>query len=332
MPWRRLAVSQSFNYTTNLIAALAQSLGGGNPSPFINSGSNSNAMYLDTVATFMVGHGLELSAHLDHRIQHFQGSTYEDTQYGGSFNFRKANHFLGFLYFSFGLVDTATQEGNSGAGLIANLGVIHKFGQWETSADASYSQDTQTLLAFVTTSNYNFGGTLRRKINPETYWSASFRESRSGLTAQQGNDNSSESFTTSLSWKKHAISGSYSRSIGAALLNANGTLTATPLGPVLSNEFLTFDARAVGVNASTLLLRRVTVSGGYAKVSSDTIQQSLGTYNHGNHYYARFDVRMRQLLIQCGFDRAIQQASALPGGPQVVNTFFLSLSRWFKAF
>ena len=332
VPWRRLAVSESFNYTTNLIAALAQSLGGGNISPFLNNGSNSNAMYMDTVATLLMGNGLDLSAYLNHRIEHFQGSNIEDTQFGGSFNFRKANHFLGFLYFSVGLVDTATQEGNSGAGLIANLGMTHKFGLWETSADFSYSQDVQTLLALVTTSNYNFGGTLRRKINPETYWSASFRESRSGLTSQQGNNNSSESFTTSLSWKKHAFSGSYSRSIGAALLSANGTLTATPLGSIISNEFLTFDARSFGVNASTLLFRRVTVSGGYAKVSSDTLQQSLGTYNHGDHYYARLDLRLRKLLIQSGFDRAIQQASVVPGGPQVVNTFFVSLSRWFKLF
>ena len=332
MPWRRLALSESFDYTTNVIAALAQSISGGNISPFINNGSNSNAMYMNTVATLMVGHGLDLSAHMDHQIEHFGGSKYENTQYGGSVNFRKANHFLGFLYFSFGLVDTATQEGNSGVGLVANLGMTHTFGRWETSADVSYSQDTQTLLALVTTSNYNFGGTLRRKINTETSWSASVRESRSGLTAQQGSDNSSESVTTSLSWKKYSFSGNYSRSIGAALLNANGTLTATPLGSVISNEFLTFNARSFGVNASALLFRRLTLSGGYAKVSNSTFQQSLGTFNNGSQYYASLYLRMRKLWLEGGFERAVQSASTVPGGPQMVNTVFVSLSRWFKVF
>jgi hypothetical protein len=152
------------------------------------------------------------------------------------------------------------------------------------------------------------------------------------LTSQQGDNNSSESIVTSFSWKKHTFSGSYSRSIGAALLSANGTLTATPLSPVISDEFLTFDARSFGVNASTRLLRRVTVSGGYAKVSSSTIQQSLGTFNNGNQYYARLDLRLRKLLIQGGFNRAVQEASAVPGGPQTVNSYYMSLSRWFNVF
>ena len=331
-PWRRLAVSESFNYTTDVIAALAQSIGGDNLSPFIRNGSNSSVMYTNTAATLTLGRALALSAHLDHVIENFGESKYENTQYGGSFNFHKANRFLGFLYFSVGLVDIATQAGNGGLGLVANLGMMRTFGLWETSADVSYSQDTQTLLSFVTTSNFNFGGTLRRKINPETSWNASFRETRSGLTAQPGSDNSSESVSTGLSWKKYSLSGNYSQSIGAALLNANGTLTATPLGSVISNEFLTFNARSFGVNASMLLFRRVTVNGGYTKVSSSAIQQSLGTYDHGDQYYAQLELRMRKLWIQGGFERAAQEASAVPGGPQVVNSFYVNLSRWFKAF
>ncbi len=128
-PWRRLSISGFGNYTTNAIVALAQNLGDNTISPLVNRDSNSNAVYMNTTGTFTVGHGLTVSGYLNHRIQHFQGRDLENTQYGGTVNFQKANNFLGFLRFSIGVVDTATQEGNSGIGLVANLGMTRKFGQ-----------------------------------------------------------------------------------------------------------------------------------------------------------------------------------------------------------
>jgi hypothetical protein len=331
-PWRRLVVSESWNYTTNVIAALAQSLGGDSSSSFFNSGSGWSSMYMNTTGTLMVGRGLTLSGHLNHRIQHFDGRNITDTQYGGSINFRKATRFLGFLNFSVGVVDTATQEGNGGLGLVGNLGMTRKFGRWDTAADFSYSQDTQTLLAIATTSNYSYGGTLRRKINSSTYWSGSFRESHSGLTTQEGNNNVSEAFATNLSWKKFSCSGNYSRASGAALLATDGTLTATPLGSILSNYFLTFNARSFGVNSRIRLFRPLTVFGGYTNVSSRTTQNALGTFNNGERFNARLELRMRRLNIFAGFDRVMQEASVVPGGPKAFNSFYVSLSRWFNVF
>jgi hypothetical protein len=331
-PWRRLSISGFGNYTTNTLAAFAQSLGDNTVSPLANLDSNSNAIYMNTTGIFTVGHGLTVSGHLNHRIQHFQGHDLESTQYGGTVSFQKANNFLGFLRFSIGVVDTATQEGNSGIGLVANVGMTRKFGRWETSADFSYAQSTQTILDIVTTSNYNYGGMLRRKINSSTYWSASFRESRSGLTAQEGNNNVSDSFATNLSWNKYTFSGHYSQSSGEAFLGANGTLIATPLGSIISDYFLTFDARSYGVNASTQLFRILTVFGGYTNVSGSTMRKALGTSNNGDRYHARLTLRMRQLQIYGGFDRSVQEVSAIPGGPRAVNSYYVSLSRWFNVF
>ena len=100
---------------------------------------------------------------------------------------------------SVGVVDTATKEGNSAFGLVSNLSMTHKFGRWDAMGDFNYNQNTQTIFDVVTTSNYSYGGMLRRKINGATNWSASFRESRSGLTAQKGNNNTADSFVTSFS-------------------------------------------------------------------------------------------------------------------------------------
>jgi hypothetical protein len=287
---------------------------------------------MNTTGTFMVGHGLTVAGYMNHRIRYFQGEDSANTQYGGTVHFQKANNLLGFLRFSIGVVDTATQEGNGGLGLVTNVGMTRKFGQWDTTADFNYSQDTQTLFGIVTTSNYNYGGMVRRRINSSTQWSTSFRESRSGLAAQEGNKNIADSVTANLSWEKYSFSGSYSRAKGEALLGVNGTLTATPVGSILSDYFLTFDARSFSVSTSTQLFRVLSISGGYTNVSSSTIRQAIGTFSNGDRYNARITLRMRRLYIVAGYDRARQKSSVVPGGPRAVNSYYVSLSRWFNVF
>jgi hypothetical protein len=116
------------------------------------------------------------------------------------------------------------------------------------------------------------------------------------------------------------------------LLAADGALTATPLGPVLSNYFLTFNARSFGINSRMRLFRTLTLFGGYTNVSSNSTQKDFGTFNKGDRYNARLELRLRRLNIFAGFDRAAQNASVVPGGPRTVNSYYVSLSRWFNVF
>jgi len=331
-PWRRLSISQFFNYITNVNVALAQSLGDNTIPLSVNRDSNSDAFYMNTTGTLSVGYGLTVTGYLNHRIRNFQGRDFDNTQYGGTVNFQRANNFLGFLRFSIGVMDTATKEGNSSIGLVTNLNMTRKFGRWETTADLNYMQHSQTILDIVTTSHYGYGGMIRRKINSSTHWNASYRESRSGMTAQEGNNNLSDTFATHLSWRNYSLSGHYSRSKGEALLGADGTLTATPLGSIISDYYLTFNARSYGINASTQLFRILTVFGGYTNVSSNTVRKAFGTFTDGDRYNARLTLRLRRLYIQAGYDRAVQESSAIPGGPRAVNSYYVSLSRWFNVF
>jgi hypothetical protein len=331
-PLRRLSISGFCNYTTNDLAAFAQSLSDTPVLPLVNFDSNSNALYMNTTGTLAVGHGLTVTGYMNHQVRHFQGRGSENTQYGGTVSFQKVDNLFGFLRFSIGVLDTATQDGNSALGLVTNLNTTRKFGRWETTADFNYSQYTQTLFNIVTTSNYSYGGMLRRKIDSSTHWSASYRQARSGLTAQEGSNNISDSFVTNFSWEKYSFSGSYSRSNGEALLGANGILIPTPVGSILSPYFLTFNARSYAANASTQLFRILTLSGSYTNVSSSAIRNTLGTFNNGHRFTTRLSLRMRRFYFIAGFDRAVQESSVVPGGPRAVNSFYVSLSRWFNVF
>ena len=331
-PWRRLSLSGLVNYTTNAMAALAQSISDTPFSPLVHFDTNSNSTYMNATGNLSLGHGFAVTGYMNHRIWNIEGRDTENTQYGGTVNFQKVSNLLGFMRVSLGVVDTATKEGNSALGLVSNLTMTHKFGRWETTGDFNYFQNTQTLFDVTTTSNYSYGGLLRRKINAATNWSASFRESRSGLSAQEGNNNISDSFVSTLSWGNYSFSGSYSRSNGEALLGANGTLTPTPIGSIISPYFLTFNARSYSFFTSTQLFRLLTVSGSYTNVSSSAIRKTFDTFSNGHRFNTRIALRMRRLYIIAGFDRAVQETSAVPGGPRTVNSFYVSLSRWFHVF
>ena len=80
------------------------------------------------------------------------------------------------------------------------------------------------------------------------------------------------------------------------------------------------------------MFRTLTLFGGYTNVSSNSTQNELGTFNKGNRYNARLELRMRKLNIFVGFDRAVQNASVVPGGPKAINSYYVSLSRWFNVF
>jgi hypothetical protein len=80
------------------------------------------------------------------------------------------------------------------------------------------------------------------------------------------------------------------------------------------------------------LFRVLTLSGDYTKVSSRSVQKTLGTFSNGDRYSARLALRMRRLYIVAGYVRAVQETSVVPGGPRMVNSYYVSLSRWFNVF
>ena len=331
-PWHRLSLFQNATYTTDLTAALSQSILQQPGVVGLRSDSGSSGAVYGAGASLYVGHGISVSGHFNHRVQWFSGRRYMDTQYGGAFNYNHASRLFGFLYFSVGVVDTASQLGNNGAGLNATVGMNRKFGYWDTSAEFNYSQNIQTLGTLATTSSYTYGFSARRRINERLRWNGSFRGSHSALVVQEGTGNRAESIGSGISWGRYNVSASYSQSSGAAVFGPTGELTATPLGSLITDRFLLFNARSLGVGASSRLFRSLTVTGGYSKFKSSTTRAGAGTSNSGDHYNVRAEYRLRKFTLQGGFNRSMQEVSTVPGGPRLVNSFYVSFSRWFNVF
>jgi hypothetical protein len=104
------------------------------------------------------------------------------------------------------------------------------------------------------------------------------------------------------------------------------------LGSLITNDFMYFNARSYSGSFSTLLLRRISLTAGYANVYSSTQQKLLGVSNSGQRYGTRMEYRLRKFSIIGGFSRNQQEISTVGGLPRVVNSYYVSLNRWFNVF
>jgi hypothetical protein len=329
-PWRRLSLFQNASYVTDLAAAFSQSVLNGSVPVNLQLEHGTSGVSFSSGASYLLGRGLTVGGHFTHRVQWYTGTRYQDTQFGGNLNYNHASRLFGFLYFGFGLVDTASKVGNDGVGLNANVGMNRNFGHWDTAADFTYSQNLQTLVTIATTSSYNYGGSVRRKISTELNWGGAYRASHSGIVMQAGTGNSAHSFSSSLHWRKYNFGGSYSQSNGTAVFTSSGELTANPFAPFVTPDFLLFNARSMSVNASTNLFRRMSLGGGYARFTSSTTRTGVGTFNSGERYNVRTEYRLRKFSLTGGFNRSTQTVSSVVGGPRLVNAYYVSFSRWFN--
>ena len=111
-------------------------------------------------------------------------------------------------------MDNAQETGNSGLSFTGNVGLQKRFGRWETSADFSYAQNVQTLIAIYTTNSISYGGYLRRKTSDQSYWSATYRGSQSGLLQDKGSNSQSNMYSSTFGWHRYTLTGNYTKSNG----------------------------------------------------------------------------------------------------------------------
>lgn len=327
--FKKLAISQSFNYTTNTTAALYQTTVTG-LTPLLLPERSANGLFFRTSATYPVFRGLTVTGYYSHRQSTFNDQEYSDNQYGGTLGFNHQNR-LGMFIFSVGLVDTANKQGNGGLGLVGSVGLNKKLGHWDTSANFTYFQNVQTLYSIGTSSSYSYGGNVRRKLNPHTFWAASYTGTHTGMTLVPGNSNLANTGATSFSWKRYVLAGNYTASQGVAIWNSAGQLVSTPSAPLLSDYNFVFNAKSWSASGHTTI-RRLTFGGGYSKVSSDARTGLNGVLTTGDRYFVDAIYQLRLFQVQGGYSRVNQDVSTIPGGARNVNSFFISLSRWFNVF
>lgn len=331
-PVRNLGMSIGATYQTNLLGALqAQIIQTGGNASLVSTDTSSKAVTVRADSYYQLSSHFTFYGQWNHTQQYFNGKTIGVSQFGGGVSTNFAHRLLGSLTLSAGAVDTATQEGNSGAGMYGNVAFSRKFSGWETGADFNYSQQVQTLGLIYTTSMYGYGGSLRKKFGDKLYWSNSARESHSGLAQQAGTSSHSNSFSTTVVYRGYSGNAVYSQSGGAAILTSQGLI---PIPTGIPNPLVTtpvvYNARSYG-GGMTATVRRFSLTGSYSKALSETTASTFSN-NSTTMWNGLVRCRMRKLYFNAGFTRFGQNVGTVGAPPSMLNSYYFGISRWFNVF
>ncbi len=334
-PTPKLAISGNSSYNDSLLGSI--------PQPLLNSGAPLNLTSLGSFQSVFVGgdvfyqllKNLGVHADVDHENQMFLGKSYSATQFGGSVNFLFDHSILKGLSFSVGAVDTAQQESNTGLGFVGTVNYNRKFYGWDVGANFSYSQNVQTVLLLYTTSSYSYLGNVRHRIGESTYFMAGYSGAHSGLTANSGTTSSAERFYTTFLHRGNSFNAFYTQSDGLAVLTASGLVpvsTTLPTQVLESSALTSYSSKGWGFNIGLTPIKRLTISGGFAKSNGDTIAPLLTTYNNNELINAVMQYRLRKIYLNGGYTR-LQQSLGVPGSsPIMVTSYYIGFSRWFNFF
>lgn len=334
-PTQKVSLAFSSNYNDNLAGSITNeliSIGGVIP----QSNLGTSRSLLNSADAFVtLRSNLFAQAGISRQDQYFWGQDYHATLFNGSLSYNLTRRFLGSLSFHVGMVDTASQEGNTGLGLVGGVNFARRMRGFDVAASFYYGQNVQTLLAVYTSSMYNYTGSVSRKLTDRVRWIGSYSGSHSGFTAVPGSGNSSERISTSFSCRRYAINGYYSTSAGTSFLTATGLVpTPGPLPPpvVVPGNVILFNGTAYGGGASASPLRRLTISGAYAKGSGSTISPTVASRNDTTLVNGLLQYQFRKLYLTAGFTRFNQSIGAAGVPPSMVNSYYFGISRWFSVF
>jgi hypothetical protein len=326
-PTQKLSFNVAQSFTNNLTGYVAQNLSSTGSAPLgLNLGSGSYSSTMGGGVSYMFTNFLNGSAQATYYDQHYFGKSYTGEYLSGTVSYGR--RLFDMFTFSASVIDSSSGMGNNALGFVGNVNFSRNFGRWQTSGQFSYAQNVQTLLITYTTSYYNYGANLHRRLLSGLTWTAAFNGSHSGLTNSQGTSTHSEGYSTSLSMRRVAINGLYSRSTGISLMGAGGLITPTPT-PGLT-DFILFRGTSYGGGASVQPLKRLVIAGSFSRAISNTLA-STASHNNTEIFNAQMQYHLRRIGLQAGYTRFTQGISAV-GTPVNSTSYFVGISRWFDFF
>jgi hypothetical protein len=329
----RAPVQVTTTYTDNLLGSIEQQMVNNGEVPLAGLNSPESRSVSVEASTFVnVLPRTLLGAYVSRTQQYFDGQNFGVTQAGVNLSYNFLHTLKGLMFYG-GLVESATQQGNTRIGAIGNVSYNKYLGKWEINGFVRYDQDVETLLAMYTTSTLNYGGTLKRELPHDVRWVAVANLVRSVFEQQPGNASHGESFTTMLISSRASISGIYTKSDGTSILTATGLApTPVPTSVLAPGNSILYNGASYGVNLSVFPVKHMSISTAWAKSLSNTASPSLLSNSGNTNYYGLATYEYRKLLFQGGFTKFNQNISTSGTPPTMLTSYSFGISRWFKGF
>lgn len=333
-PVRNLDTGVSAQYTNNLEGSFYQSL--------LTAGGSAAAALLSTST-----HSLDINAHASYSLpaQHLtftamadrREQTLLDTSLTADSFTEMANYgndFLGGFINATSSVTETTMSLSSGShsiGFTDTLSYNRRFGKWNITGSGDYSRDNQTVFIGYTTSGYGYSANVGRKMTAHSYFSVATTETKSTYTGSGNSNSDSQSYTGSLTLHNFGATGSYGKANGLSVLTPTGLVSIS--GPVVT-PFPTvfFNGKSYAGGASYTPSRGLIFSATYSSNTSNTLGSSIASENTTRLLTGLLQYKVRKIWITGGYLR-LQQGFSITGQPPLSDSsFYIGMTRWFKAF
>ena len=334
-PAKRLTLTFTSDYTDNAVANFTQQiLSQGGVAPETSLGTIRSLLVGGTAFTAITSR-LYAQATVSRQEQYFLGQSYGATLFAGNVGYNYTHALLGSLTFSLGLVDSATQLGNTGAGLVGSVNFSRKVGRWDLAANYIYAQNVQTLLSLYTTSSSVYAANVGRRIGDHLNWFGGYSGARTGITNTRGYESHSDRFYSSVSYRRYNVNGSWSKSHGESLVTPTGLVsipTNLPPGILSENEIVAFNANSYSLSVSGSPMRRLSITAGFSKGTGGTNSLLSNISNDTEVRNALLRYQFRKLYFNAGYTRFKQSLGVTTTNPSVVSSYYFGISRWFNIF
>jgi hypothetical protein len=331
-PTSKLTLDANTYYTNNLVGALIETIvnaGGAIETTTPSASSSSFSVMGDAV--YSVNESLRLIGRADHRQQMFNHGSYGSNSYGGVVTY--FHFFLGGRFNATQTVMRTTLDYSheSSLGLVSSVGYARSIGKWNTAGTFNYSQNQQTLLVTYSSSGYNYGATLGRKLGWKTYWNLGANGSKSLYNNQAGSGYFNQTYTMALTMNRIGASAAYSKSNGTGLLTPVGVVpTPIPTPGLPSLVFYGGESYSYSLGGSPV--RRLTFTASYVRALTRTTGADETSTNRNEITSVYMQYAFRKLSLNAGYTRLMQGFSASAVPPATANSFYIGISRWFNFF
>lgn len=329
-PTTKWEVYGNETYTSNLNGYLYQNIAnGGAGFPIIQQNSSGDSVVMNGGVTYLILPNLWSQGQITYFNQSYLGKTYQGSYLSGTVGYSK--RFLNTFALSATAIESTNKFANNSFGFILNLNAYRRLGSWVASGNVNYAQNVQTVLVTYNTSYYIYNASLHRKIARGKQVSFSYGGSHTGLT-NYGSDNTSNSFSASLSMRWLNITGNYIKSSGQSILTSTGIQPIPPTPGLPPEGIIVYNGESYGGSVGINPTPRLNITGTYSHATSNTLSDAVSSYNLTNIFYGQLQYRLRQVSVLGGFTTFKQQVTAggLPPGTQ--NSFFIGVQRAFNFF
>jgi hypothetical protein len=333
-PTPKLTFTSSVNYSDNLAGQLLEAVvSAGGAVTGANTSESSNSFDWLSVANYAATPNLQTSVSAERRTQTYLGESYGDNSFTGGVTYLR-NVFQGSLNASLSVTDNIDdQSGDNTLGFSFNQNYSRRVEGWHVSETFGYAQNVETLLVTYMTSYYNYSLNARRNWGT---FNLSFGAggSRTALTQQAGASSSSQNYTAAFGYGRWiSANGSYAKAEGQALETGTGLVSVPVPSPVLPSSLISLyggDSYSLGLSSTPV--KRLVLTAAYARSITNISSGGIASGNENNEFNTLIQYQTRKLSYNSGYARLGQGFGASGTPAAIVSTYYVGVSRWFKAF